>query len=240
MSKKEDDLSQQLISHLQQEAQDKLLLLTKTIEQDPRRARERIMNSSPGKEAIRVLSQVMVDEGRRLFDWLPVLYTTYLHPLKNGSTILHLGSGSGYELMAMKELTPSAQLFAVDKEVSLHSIATEIHSGTRFIEADFNRSSTNEILRRMGQVPNIVVCRHPNVTKPPIWLKVLGEWGEIVQKSGGKFLITTFASDERQDITKEFDKRRIPYNLAEFHLGLKTRTPNYKIPVQFDRYVCHF
>lgn len=170
-----------------------------------------------GKEHESRAMSRMTEQYRQKTAWIAQVIRRNIFPVPSGATVCCLAVGRTMEeLLHVRDITgKQAKIFAFDITTpspigEMLMTATGTHYHIHSIQ------DSDGIVRVMGKMPNLVVCRHPRIIETvnksgqvlsvnAWWIDALKQWGMKV-KGKGQLFITLFTEDEQRMVIRGMNK----------------------------------
>lgn len=179
------------------------------------------------KKGLFCFGQLIEDES----DWIEKVIRSTLRPVKGGR-VCSLGVGKGIELLHLRNFVgDDGKIFAFDIIRDAYLEIMRVISDATFHIGDMrNIGSIMAVME--GHMPDIVVCRHPEIIlyegngDPAIVqediMSALGRWGTKAYEAGAQMLITLKTRNEQDVLAKAMGGLGLPCAL-----GANNFSPDY-------------
>ena len=199
----------------------------------------RIRSNSPLQSALLERFKPQLDALREKSAPIDKLYRRFLPPLKPDATIAFFGHGTGDELLHIRKYAPDARLFAVDNtrdpQIRTDAVMTELATGAEHIGWDLAKTKPVRLIQRLGETPDLIICRHPNIKEVPEMSDVIATWARVLATAGGHMLVTTYNPLEAQIVLT--DTKATPMTLSMWNDGAMVVDRDTGESLRSDQYV---
>lgn len=174
----------------------KIAHLWNDIDKNPKRWRESFKkNSEKRAEDTRLLTLISDRIGQRTA-YLPQVLERYLQHVKSATSVLFLAVGPGDELVHARRFFGAGKFLAIDHKMTASLVAIEHVTGTDVWQTDLTQITSKDVIARIGQTPDVVICRHPDFDSEPHMQGILSLWAKVMHQNDGTLMVTNFTADE--------------------------------------------